>query len=240
MPLTTRCSHCGRLFPVQAQQLKARRGNVACPQCGKRFNAVAGLLDEAVSGAPARSAAGAIGDASEGASTAPADMLDLDEERVKAVRAGAMIWSIGILLLMIGLVLQLGWWDRGRWMQHPKVSAAVDTVCATIGCRPEPPRVAGALEVLNQALAPGVEHPGGLRLTLTLINQSDVAQRLPLLQLELYDDSGKLTAARRLEPELYLTDSDHSRGLSAGASVRPTLDLAPLPHPAAAFRIKLF
>ena len=46
MPLTTRCRHCGRLFPVYATQLKANRARVPCPQCGKRFDAVAGLIDE--------------------------------------------------------------------------------------------------------------------------------------------------------------------------------------------------
>ena len=48
MPLTTRCRHCGRLFPVYATQLKAKRARVPCPQCGKRFDAVAGLIDEHV------------------------------------------------------------------------------------------------------------------------------------------------------------------------------------------------
>ena len=48
MPLTTRCPHCGRLFPVYAQQIKARRSKVECPQCGRRFGAVSGLLEEQI------------------------------------------------------------------------------------------------------------------------------------------------------------------------------------------------
>jgi predicted Zn finger-like uncharacterized protein len=47
MPLTTRCRHCGRIFPVHAQQLKERRGKVECPQCGGRFGPESYLPDKA-------------------------------------------------------------------------------------------------------------------------------------------------------------------------------------------------
>ena len=237
MPLTTRCSHCGRLFPVQAQQLRERRGKVDCPQCGRRFSAVDELLDEVVSGARA---SGEIVGTSTAPVTAPADMLDLDEGRAKIPRPRVLLWSMGVLFLSALLLLQLVWWDRGRWLQQPRVSAAVEAGCRHLGCRPEPPRVAGAFEVLGQALTPRTEPPGSLRLTLALTNRTKIVQRFPLLQLELYDHEGALTAARRFAPALYLAGSDHRFGLAAGAAAHPTLELAPLPVPAAAFRIRLF
>lgn len=239
MPLTTRCRHCGRLFPVQAQQIKERHGKVDCPQCGKRFDAIAGLLDEAVPSTRIER-----GDRPQGGfkppATAPADMLDLNEGLEKGGWMRAMLWSLGILLLIAGLVLQIGWWDRGRWLRHPNVSAAVDVVCEQIGCRPELPRHAGTMEVLRSALTQREDPAGSLQLTLLLVNKAAVGQRLPQLQLELYDEQGGLAAARRFGPELYLADAARRHGLAPGATARLMLDIASPPTPAAAFRVKLF
>jgi len=79
-----------------------------------------------------------------------------------------------------------------------------------------------------------------LRLTLALVNNAIVSQRLPQLQVELYDAQGKLAAARRFGPELYLPDRDSGRGLAPSEVVRPSLDLEDPPTPASGFRVKLF
>jgi hypothetical protein len=81
---------------------------------------------------------------------------------------------------------------------------------------------------------------GGLRLTMILINKSGVSQRLPQLQLELYDAQGGMSAARRFGPASYLPDEDPSWGLAPGVSVRPTLYIETPAMPTAGFRVKLF
>lgn len=240
MPLTTRCRHCGRVFPVYAQQLKDRRGKVECPQCGGRFNAIAGLLEEAIPGTAMRHGDPGIGGSPQPAVTSPADMLDLSEGRRRTVRIRALLWSLGILVIIAALVAQIGWWERGTWLQHPQVRSFAELVCERIGCNLELPRQAGTMEILQPALTEREEAPDGLRLTLTLVNKSDFSQRLPQLQLEIYDDDEGLAAARRFGPESYLPDRPGRLGLAPGEAVRPTLDMQPLPTPAAGFRVKLF
>jgi predicted Zn finger-like uncharacterized protein len=240
MPLTTRCRHCGRLFPVYAQQLKERRGKVACPQCGGRFDAISGLLEEAVPGTEIQQNGRGTGGSPQPATSAPADILDLQDGRPRPRRLSSAFWTLGILLLLAALVLQLGWWDRGEWLQRPRVRAFAELVCGHIGCRLELPRQTGTIEILQHSMAERQQPPEGLRLRLVLINRADVSQRLPRLQLELYGESGELTAARRFRPEEYVPDRASERGLAPGETLRPVLDLKTPPLPAAGFRVKLF
>ena len=240
MPLTTRCRHCGRIFPVYAQQLKERRGKVECPQCGGRFNAVAGLLEEAIPGTEIQPGGVGTGGSAQPTATSPADMLDLSEGRRRTGRIRAVLWSLGILLLIAALVGQIGWWERGSWLQQPQMRSLAELLCQPIGCRLDPPRQSGAMKILRPALTEREEPPDGLRLTLTLVNKSAVNQRLPQLQLEIYDQAGELAAARRFGPESYLPDRPRGQGLAPGELVRPVLNLENPPSPATGFRVKLF
>ena len=240
MPLTTRCRHCGRMFPVYAQQLKERRGKVDCPQCGGRFDGIGGLLEEPMPGMEMGRGDMGTGGSSQPAASTPAEMLDLSEGRRRRGRIRVTLWSLGVLALIAGLILQIGWWDRSKWLQHPQVRAAVEEVCARIGCRIELPGLAGTMEILQPALTELDDTPRGLRLTLALVNNAAVSQRLPQLQVELYDAQGKLAAARRFGPELYLPERDADGGLAPSEVVRPSLDLEDPPTPASGFRVKLF
>lgn len=240
MPLTTRCRHCGRMFPVYAQQLQKRRGKVSCPQCGGNFDAIAGLLEEPMPGIELGPAArGASANPRPAAST-PADMLDLSEGRGERRLAPTALWTLATLVLLAGLALQIAWWDRGNWLQKPQVYAAAEALCARIGCNIEPPRLAGTMEILQPALAEQDAAHGGLRLTLALVNGAAISQPLPQLQLELYDAQGELAAARRFGPETYLPDRPPEKALAPSEVVRPILDIEDPSVPASGFRVKLF
>jgi hypothetical protein len=151
-----------------------------------------------------------------------------------------MLWSLGILALLAILIVQVGWWERGRWLQPPGMRAFAEIVCERIGCSLELPLLADNLAILEPALSERGEAPDGLRVTLTLVNRAKTNQSLPQLQLELYDDEGELAAAGRFGPESYLSEEPPGKRLAPGESVRPTLDLEPPPMHADGFRIKLF
>lgn len=240
MPLTTRCRHCGRIFPVYAQQLKERRGKVECPQCGGRFDAVRGLLEEAIPGTEMQRGDLGTGGSPQPAATKPADMLDLREGRRERGRIRTALWSLGVLMLIAVSILQIGWWERGDWLQRPGARTSAEALCERIGCRLGLQRLAGTPEILQPTLSEREEPNGGLRLTMVLINKADIGQRLPQLQLELYDAQGDLTAARRFGPESYLPDKTPDAGLAPGESVRPTLDIAAPAAPVEGFRVKLY
>jgi len=235
VPLTTRCRHCGRLFPVYAADLKADRGRVSCPQCGKGFDAVAGLIDEPVPQAedPAR-----LRHPARRAPTAPlagalAESLAEASAR-RRHRAGRWLWGFGVLSLTVGLAAQAAWWRRGELVRLPQVQWALGQVCPRLGCQIPLPRLPGTIEILQSSLAADPARPEALRLRLVLVNRAEVAQRPPVLELELYDGRSSLLAARRFEPGQYLADEagTQAEGLVPNRPIRAALDIAlagPLP-----------
>lgn len=240
MPLTTRCRRCSRLFPVYAQQLKARRGRVECPQCGRRVDALSGLLDEAMPGTGIEEGGRAFGGRRWPAATAPAALLTPNDRPSGTRRLAASLWLLGILLLSAGVIAQTAWWEREAWLRQPRLRAALDGACAWIGCRLPLPRIAGTVEIRQPALGEHPRDPQALRLTLTLINHAPVTQRLPLLQLELYDREEVLTAARRFSPDQYFPPESARRGLAPSTAANIELDLALPATPPAGFRVRLF
>ena len=230
MPLTTRCRHCGRLFPVYATELKANRARVPCPQCGKRFDAVAGLIDEHIPAIdestrrrhPAHRTT---------ATTLPATALGMTREAPPMRRRGrgwTWLGALTVILLILSLVAQVAWWGRGDWLRHPWVSTALTQICPILGCEVPLPRLPGTIETLDPALTLDPSRPQALRLRLGLISRTEVPQRAPVLQLELYDPAGTLVAARRFHPADYLGAGigDAGARLPPHQVVRATLDIA--------------
>ncbi|MCU0835363.1 MAG: DUF3426 domain-containing protein [Chromatiaceae bacterium] len=238
MPLTTRCRRCGRLFPVYAQQLKAGRGKLACPQCGGRFNAVGGLLDEVIPAEDVATSRRMPKARRRNLGPAPGRRIMIEAPSRRRARGGPL-WLLGSLVLAVVLIAQIGWWERGHWLRDPQIHARLDGLCAMLGCRLPLPRIPGTIEILSPSLALHPEDPQALRLVLTLVNGAAVPQRLPLLQLELYDDARILTAARRFNPDGYLAAATPGEGLAPGASVNLMLDLAKPPETPAGFRVRL-
>lgn len=241
MPLTTRCRRCGRLFPVYAQQLKAGRGKLACPQCGGRFDAVAGLLDEVIPAEDVDTARTVrrlpkAGRRNRGPAPARRIMIEAPSRRRGG---GGALWLLGSLILALALVGQIGWWERGHWLRDPQIHARLDGLCTMLGCRLPLPRIPGTIEILSPSLALHPEDPQALRLVLTLVNGAAVPQRFPLLQVELYDEDRGLTAARRFNPDSYLADVVPREGLAPGAAVNLMLELAKPPQTPAGFRVRL-
>mgnify|MGYP001821369335 CR=1 FL=1 len=240
MPLTTRCNHCGRLFPVYAQQLKRRRGKVECPQCGERFDDLSGLIDEVLPGTAA-AAAGRSGAAHRSQTqTAPASLMSFDETRRRPGRIRAALWILGILLLSAVLVLQLFWWERGNWLRYAWVNDLYGRACSGHTLCPPLPRYAGSVEILQPALSEHPLDPDVLRLALTLVSNSRQPQRAPDIQLELYDEQRMPIAARRFSPSDYLPAPAASPVLAAGRAMNVALEIASPPIPPAGFRIRLY
>lgn len=237
MPLTTRCRHCGRLFPVYATQLKAHRGRVHCPQCGKRFDAVAGLIDEQV---PQTEDSGRRRHPAHQAATVTLAQGPLAGPQGQR-RGRRWPWRLGILALLAGLGVQPAWWWRGDLVGYPGVQSLLGQVCPYLGCEAPLPRLPGTIEIQQSALAADPTRPEALLLRLTLVNRAATAQRPPLLQLELYDEAGTLIAVRRFEPGHYLTAG--SQALTDGlVPHRPThagVDIALAQAEPTGFRVRL-
>jgi len=237
VPLTTRCRHCGRLFPVYATELKANRGRVPCPQCGKRFDAVAGLIDEHVPQAEDSSRR------RHPAHRAPTATLaqPMDVTAPRRHRARGWLWGLGVLTLTIGLAAQVAWWTRGELLRYPQVQSILGQVCPHLGCEVPLPRLPGTIEILQSSLSADPARPQAMLLRLALVNRAVAAQRAPVLQLELYDERGDLLGVRRFEPGQYLAEGSPALedGLIPNRPTRAGLDIALAETPPTGFRVRL-
>jgi hypothetical protein len=140
-------------------------------------------------------------------------------------------------MLVVALVAQAAWWERAHWHAQPRLRGIAENVCARLGCRISLPRVAGAIEILQPYLGEHPQSPRILRLGMTLINHASIAQDLPTLQLELYDQTGSLAAARRFAPHQYLP-KPHADTVDAGAAVNLGFDLAMPEAAPSGFRLR--
>lgn len=244
MPLTTRCARCGRLFPVYAQELKARRGRVNCPQCGARFDGLAALLDESIPGlepsasrvwtaAPPLAGIGAgirAGTSADGGAGARGNPT----RRARLARLG---WAAGCLALLLALGAQWLWWQRDDLLRDPRGHRLVADLCAPLGCTPPVPRVDGALAVVGPSLSPHPAGGGALALRLGIENRAPVPQPAPLLELTLLDREGELAANRRFAPREYAPGSPAT--LAPGETRAIGLDLAAPPVETSGFKVRL-
>ena len=163
MPLTTRCAHCGRLVPVYAQDLRARRSRVYCPNCGNPFNARAGLIDEPRETDFEKHATARPGAPSAGAPYPSPGVTGVQTTRSqRPSKLASIAWLILSLSLALTLLGQAAWWHRGDLLRHPQSRGWLEAVCARLGCTLPAPRIAGTLELLDPRLsAPGSgEDPG--------------------------------------------------------------------------------
>ncbi|WP_295454714.1 zinc-ribbon and DUF3426 domain-containing protein [uncultured Thiodictyon sp.] len=279
MPLTTRCTRCRRQFPVYAQQLKTHRGQVDCPHCGERLDAVAGLVDEAgVAGAAPLNR----GRADAGAGTGPganAARRRAEPRETRLTLTPAMVPTAGpaptparrtvsiraptppppprrstrarrhwgrlslVLGLSVLLGVQLVWWRRAELLRDPNGFHLLNTWCGYLGCHLAPPRLPGALAVREPSLNPDAVS-GALMLRLTIGNSAELPQPAPLIELELYDQQGDLTAVRRFSPSEYAA-APGPGGAGHAAPIAPhearvvALALAPPSTEASGFKVRL-
>lgn len=247
MPLNTQCGRCGRRFAVYAQGLREHRGRVECPQCGHRFDGLAALLDEPTGESPGEPADEALEEpAGEprrdlGASLARTRLgLGTQEPGPEPPKGGNPLatlagWTLA-LLLVVGLVMQLLWWNRADLLRDPATHGVVEGLCQGLGCEIPPIRLPGALTLLDPSLSPGPE-PEALTLCLKIQNQSELPQPLPVLELELLGPQGDLEAVRRFDPAEYASDAPRQMETQQTLEVRLSLVKPGLPPEG--FRVRL-
>ncbi|MDY3115866.1 MAG: zinc-ribbon and DUF3426 domain-containing protein [Sutterella sp.] len=143
------------------------------------------------------------------------------------------LWSLLAFILLCGvLAVAALWGHRYVIAQLPVVEPLYAKVCRHVPCPGFTWSDANAIRTAA-ALSPDPANPHHSVVTLTLVNQSKFAQRLPTLEIRFLDAAGDTMAIKLLEPGNYGLPADTVLTPSQKAKVTLTPDTAFTVPPAA-------
>jgi predicted Zn finger-like uncharacterized protein len=120
-------------------------------------------------------------------------------------RSGLM-WTLGCVLLVLLLVVQLAWAERVKLLRRPATHAWMARFCASISCHLPLIKDTAKLELLSRDVRPNPNAAGTLTITATLRNDAAFTQPWPVIVVELTDLDNNPVAMRRFRPAEYMPD----------------------------------
>jgi len=165
-----------------------------------------------------------------------------DDVTVSPSRRRGGVWSIGVLLMGLVLVLHAAYFYRTELSMHyPSLKPLLVRACEAAGCviaLPQAPKLISIEASDLQAIDP--DKPGVIRLTATLRSQAPYPVAYPVLDLVLTNTKEHTLARRIFPPRAYLAAaSDAVAGIAPSAEVTVRLDLDTGDLGAVGFRLDL-
>lgn len=202
----SRCSHCQTQQTISTEQLRRSRGLLTCSACGKRFDALASLSDQA--------------DAELREEKAGDFLRDSTGKGLKTA-----VWRLGSVLAVLVLLGQVLYFEGGALIRRPLLRAGLQSICDRLACRLPPYK---NLEEWT------VSH-GDLRLmpdknyvfSAAITNQAAFPQACPDLKLVLLNFNGQAIAERIFTGRQYSAAA--SLATNETAEIRLTVIAPPEP-----------
>jgi predicted Zn finger-like uncharacterized protein len=160
------------------------------------------------------------------------NQAELGEELLKSVEHTqstwvSIIWSVGILSLLLIIFVQLAWFNRDLLLnKYPEYKPYVRQVCDQYDCELVRERDLKSIVLLNRDVRDHPRFNGTLLVNATIENQSDKIQPYPGIRLLLYDTHGSVTGYRIFKPPEYLDGSvDLEQGMPAKIPLHLVLEI---------------
>ncbi len=157
-----------------------------------------------------------------------------------ARRRTSSLWAIGGALLLVCLLGQALWFERdGLVGRFPALREVWHAVCQGRACALQPQRDLHALQILSRDVRDHPRYRDALLVNATLVNEAAFAQPFPVLELTLFDQSGRALGARRFEPGEYLDASiPIATGMEPRQQIYIALEIASVGEAAVSFEFK--
>jgi predicted Zn finger-like uncharacterized protein len=124
-----------------------------------------------------------------------------------------LAWSAGILVLLVLLALQFGWFYRHQLAQHELGAKLISPICMLAECGIQAKRNPREIHVNQRNLRSHPEKNNALLLELLMENRAGFDQPYPRLRISLFNNNEKLIAQRIFEPSEYLPDQTEAAAL---------------------------
>lgn len=238
--LQTTCTHCNSVYRIYSEQLDVARGQVRCSQCMQVFNALTNL--ENYSGQAVIET-----DYADQHSELPdhqkIDPSLLSEEKKQAENDGLslreamygeghkpdqslkpILWSAGILLLIIITTIQVIYYQRYQLITSTQYQQQILNLCQILPCDQKRFSNPAQIRMVERNVFSHPTQQKALMITGSFINEAPFEQTMPQLLISLSDIKGNLIANRQFSAAEYLTDKSR-KTLPPGKSVQFKLEI---------------
>ena len=227
----TQCPACLTTFKVTAVQLEARDGMVRCGICSAVFHAKQRLLQmspklkqtEAVAPQEPAAKTGISRRSGKNRRRSGRRRIDklrtIDEKLAKEagiptvtkqplfgkprLRVNSLLWGFGSLIMLLLLAGQFVYFYRNELATIPTWRPYLVDICLYAGCKLQPLRDVGRIELLQTSIAPHPQYQNVLRLRATLVNRAAFRQAYPWMEVSLTNNAGNIIARRTFPPIQY-------------------------------------
>ena len=114
------------------------------------------------------------------------------------------LWAMVNIVLILILLGQYAYFNRGTLSQYPELRPWLASLCAALGCETPLQRDVNRIVLTNRIVESHPKYPNALLIDATLVNDTDFPQPYPLVEIRFSDLNNQLVAGRRFRPGEYL------------------------------------
>ncbi len=205
--MQTECPHCHTLFHISEAQLEQADGQVQCGHCLAIFSAENPYNSQQQNASDkdneTRNESLAFDTDNIMDDVVPAE-LRADNHHKTYSTFSSILWSLGILVLIIIGLAQLAWFQRNELVKYPQLQSAMEMVCQYAKCKLPAPKDTSRIKLTSKNVYTHPNVDKALMINATIVNQAEFNQAFPLLEVRFENIRGEIIAARRFKPSEYL------------------------------------
>ena len=140
------------------------------------------------------------------AADANATSGNADEMPMQPVRAATRRYWTAVVLAVgaVTLLLQVGWYQKDRWVHDADVRSYLEAACDWLGCSLPVYRNSEEIEARELVVRAHPEISQALMVDALVVNRASFAQPYPVIDLTFTDVNGRSVARRGFNPAEYL------------------------------------
>jgi hypothetical protein len=137
-----------------------------------------------------------------------------------------IVWSLGILVLLLALLAQFAWHMREQLARHAPLRPLLTTLCSYAGCEIPLQRAPDLIQMTARDIRRHPSMKNALRVSITFTNRAEFTQPWPEILLTFYDLRDRIVAQRAFIPFEYLPpDIEESAGIPSRETLQTVLEV---------------
>ena len=120
------------------------------------------------------------------------------DPKQKTGSTAPIIWGSLVIVLALGAVTQLAWFNRDALLRaYPALAPRVEQLCKSLRCEPIRFRDVSAIELLNRQVSQHPRYRNALLASATMVNNAEYMQPFPDVELLIFATDGQVISRGR-------------------------------------------